>query len=135
MIHTKFTGSQQSHPRISANVSGYVFWNQKLKKCLAILKDLQMHLFTNVSDRELDKRDNLKPDFECMKAEGPASLIFDILCCQVELHLNPFTLTLSRHDTYTAGINGLNAIIPALWVLCICLVCVTTISGCIWHVH
>ena len=29
---------------------------------------------------------------------------------------------------------GLNAVIPAPLVLCICLVCITTISGCIWYI-
>lgn len=41
----------------------------------------------SICDRELDKRDNSKPDFEYIKAERPASSIFDILCRQAELHL------------------------------------------------
>ena len=63
---------------------------------------------TNASayDRELDKRDNSKPDFECMKAEGPASLIFDILCRQAELHLNVKISTKELEETIFEKLSG-----------------------------
>ena len=90
-------------PGYLLNVSGYMFLESKTQEMYNHIEGL-----TNVSvyDRELDKRDNSKPNFECMKAEGPVSSIFDILCRQTELHLNVKMSTKELEETIFEKLSG-----------------------------
>ena len=90
-------------PGYLLNVSGYMFLESKTQEMYNHIEGL-----TNVSvyDRELDKRDNSKPNFECMKAEGPVSSIFDISCRQTELHLNVKMSTKELEETIFEKLSG-----------------------------
>ena len=90
-------------PGYLLNVSGYMFLELKTREMSSHIEEL-----TNASvyDRELDKRDNLKPDFEYMKAEGLVSSIFDILCRQAELHLNVKMSTKELEETIFEKLSG-----------------------------
>ena len=90
-------------PGYLLKVSGYMFLESKTQEMSSRNEGL-----TNASiyDREVDKRDNSKPDFECMKAEGPASSIFDILCRQGELHLIVKMSTKELEETIFEKLSG-----------------------------